>query len=646
MFRVHLIIVSDTCSKDPSKDRVIPAVSEIINLRSDEYVLKGTSIIPDEKTFIQSEISSVARDSKIDLIITSGGTGFGVRDVTPEAVAPLLDRQAPGLVQMMIQESLKITPMAALSRPVAGVMGKCIVITLPGSPKGACENLTSIFPILSHALSLACGSSATPHGVSQKLQNVNSSHDVGHHKHNHPHNGACEHSHKGPKFYNRSNDLSRPVTERARQSPYPMISVDEALDVINATVPTPRVEERNIDQTLIGYVIAENIYSTVNVPGYRASIVDGYAVGNYSFPNTYDVSDISHANSLASSTRLESNTIVRVTTGAPVPNGTFAVIPVESTYVESSRVDSNGKEEEARVFIDVDEIVKEGDNIREPGSDVEINDLILSEGTEITAVGGEIGLLSSVGLRTVNVYRKPIIGIMSTGDEVVDPSSCSSLIGGQVWDSNRPSLITACKGNNFEVVDLGIVEDVANRLESSIRQAYSKRGVDIIITTGGVSMGELDLLKPTIERALNGIIHFGRVAMKPGKPTTFGSFGNKLIFGLPGNPASALVTFHLFVLPCLRLWSGRSKNRYKLPTVKVKLGEAFYLDPRPEYQRAKILQNDDGCLIAYSTGRQRSSRVGSMYTANGLLCLPSSTNQSSPILPEGNVIEAIMIGPL
>jgi gephyrin len=183
-------------------------------------------------------------------------------------------------------------------------------------------------------------------------------------------------------------------------------------------------------------------------------------------------------------------------------------------------------------------------------------------------------------------------------------------------------------------------------LETVLKEALEK--VDVIITTGGVSMGELDLLKPTIERSLGGTIHFGRVAMKPGKPTTFAtvpaSNTTKQIFALPGNPASALVTFHLFVLPSLRKASGMEKPM--LPIARVALAQDVKLDPRPEYHRVFISVTAEGGLLAVSTGMQRSSRVGSLTGANGLLCLPSSKDANKKSIPKGEVVDALILGRL
>lgn len=174
------------------------------------------------------------------------------------------------------------------------------------------------------------------------------------------------------------------------------------------------------------------------------------------------------------------------------------------------------------------------------------------------------------------------------------------------------------------------------------------RSVDVIITSGGVSMGELDLLKPTIERSLGGTIHFGRVSMKPGKPTTFatvpfknnaGEREDKVIFSLPGNPASAVVTYHLFVLPSLHKTAGISP--VGLPKVKVVLDQDVRMDPqRPEYHRALVCAKADGMLHAASTGGQRSSRIGSFKGANALLCLPAEKGS----LEKGAKVDALLMG--
>jgi len=318
------------------------------------------------------------------------------------------------------------------------------------------------------------------------------------------------------------------------------------------------------------------------------------------------------------------------------------VVMVEDTILRTMTED--GKEEK-EVEILAENVVA-GQNVREPGSDIKKGAIILQKGEEISATGGELGLLASVGKAEVSIYKRPLVGVLSTGDEIVPHDRLGPLRMGEVRDCNRPTILSAVRGWGFQVLDLGIARDKPSALEDTLRAAF--RRVDVIITTGGVSMGELDLLKPTIERSLGGTIHFGRVAMKPGKPTTFatvpvknnqGERIEKAIFSLPGNPASAIVTLHLFVLPSLHYASGISPAG--LPRVMVTLAHEIQPDAkRAEYHRAVTTIGKDGLLYAASTGGQRSSRVGSLKSANALLCLPVV---SEP-LAKGAKVEALLMG--
>lgn len=421
-----------------------------------------------------------------------------------------------------------------------------------------------------------------------------------------------------------------------------MIPVEDALSMIQEFTPHPEIIRQKLDENIVGSVLAEEVTARESVPAFRASIVDGYAVvapkdGN--LKGDFPVVGVSHA-APGEIAPLKEGQIARITTGAPLPPGATSVIMVEDTVLKSMTDD--GKEEK-EVEIQA-EGVKAGENVREVGSDVKQGTVILSKGEQISGVGGEIGLLASVGVVEAAVYRKPVIGILSTGDEIIEYNRPEALRLGEVRDTNRITLISAAKEWGFEVVDLGIAKDKPNSLEETLRSGL--RQADVLITTGGVSMGELDLLKPTIERSLGGTIHFGRVAMKPGKPTTFatvpvkdnaGQRVSKVIFSLPGNPASALVTFHLFVLPSLHKQSGMSPRG--LPKVPVVLGHDFPMDPRPEYHRAVVTVGSDGQLTANSTGGQRSSRVGSLRSANALVCMPSGKGK----MEKGSKVHALLM---
>ena len=664
--RAAILIVSTTAAKEPSTDAAEAALRDVFSKDGNgQWAVAETQIVSDSVSHIQRQImlwTDGPRSPTVNLIVTTGGTGFAASDETPEAVSALLHKQAPGLVHAMLSASLGVTPFAMMSRPVAGVRNKTVVLTLPGSVKGARENLQAVLGTLPHACLQAAGadSRALHAGGVKKLEKEagmapggRSEQAGGHHHHHHGHGRGHGHGHghgglvrhtkedENPK----SNDPDLGPSRRHRSSPYPMLSVDDALKLIEEHTPAPDVTSSNVDITLVGSVLAEDVTAQENVPAFRASIVDGYAVvvpkdGN--MKGVYPVVSVSHAEPGKDIQPLKEGEIARITTGAPLPPGATSVIMVEDTVLKSKTEDGL---EESEVEI-LAENVREGENIREVGSDIKKDATILEKGEQISSVGGEIGLLAAVGVAEVKIYRRPVVGVLSTGDEIVEHSRPGDLRYGEVRDTNRPTLISAARDWGYEAVDLGIVSDKPGSLEETLRDGL--RRVDVVITTGGVSMGELDLLKPTIERSLGGTIHFGRVAMKPGKPTTFatvpvkdnaGQRVSKLIFSLPGNPASALVTFHLFVLPSLQQMEGKSPpGLTKVPAV---LAHDFVLDDRrPEYHRAIVSVTKEGTLSATSTGVQRSSKVGSMNGANALLALPAGP---SP-LKKGTKVEALLMG--
>jgi gephyrin len=541
-------------------------------------------------------------------------------------------------------------------------------LTLPGSPKGAKENLQSVIKMLPHACQQAAGmDSRTLHsGGTDKLEKDaglkaenaaplpahshrhrnDSSHS---HGHGHNHGGhAMPKAHTSPEERPMSNDPDAGPTRRYRESPYPMLSVEDALSKISEYTPEPLTISAPVDESLVGSVLAQDVTARESVPAFRASIVDGYAIiasKHMMVPSTkgiFPVVGISHAEAGGEADELKLGEVARITTGAPLPPGATSVVMVEDTVLRSQTED--GKEENEIEILTAD--IEPGENVREVGSDVQSGDVIMKRGEGITVVGGEFGLLASVGTQEVEIYRKPVVGVLSTGDEIIPHDRPGDLRLGEVRDTNRPTLLTAIQGSGYEAVDLGIASDKPGALEQTLRDAM--RRVDVIVTSGGVSMGELDLLKPTIERQLGGTIHFGRVSMKPGKPTTFatvpfksntGERESKVIFSLPGNPASAVVTYHLFVLPSLHKMSGISP--VGLPKVKVVLEQDVRCDTkRSEYHRVLLAVNAEGRLSATSTGGQRSSRIGSFKGANGLLCLPTT----QAMLKKGDTCDALIMG--
>ncbi|GKU03504.1 unnamed protein product [Fusarium langsethiae] len=660
--KAALLIVSTTAAKDASADASGPILTQVLKDEGEgKWEVYDTKIVTDDVLAIQRQITAWTDGSdSINLVVTTGGTGFATGDSTPEAVTSLLHKQAPGLVHGMLAASLTVTPFAMMSRPAAGVRNSSIIVTLPGSPKGAKENLQAIIKTLPHACIQAAGSNSraihsggvkkleTEAGISSKdSQSSTTSHGCGHHHHGHSHGHGHGHSHGNLVRHTKpgstlSNDPALGPSRRYRESPYPMLPVEEALALIEQHTPGPEVVTVSVDQSIVNSVLAEDVQAKESVPAFRASIVDGYAVvapKDGQLKGVFPVTAISHA-APGEIGALKEGELVRITTGAPLPPGATTVVTVEDTVLKT--MSDDGKEEK-EVEIQV-EGVKEGENIREVGSDVKQGTVILNKGETISGVGGEIGLLASVGVSEAKVYRRPVVAVLSTGDEIVEYNRPGDLKLGEVRDTNRITLMSAAREWGYEVVDLGIASDKPGTLEETLRDGL--RRADLLITTGGVSMGELDLLKPTIERSLGGTIHFGRVAMKPGKPTTFatvpvkdnsGQRVTKAIFSLPGNPASALVTFHLFVLPSLHKLSGASP--VGLPRVPAVISHDFPLDPRPEYHRAVVTVGKDGLLSATSTGGQRSSKVGSMRSANALVILPSGKSK----LEKGSKVEVLLL---
>lgn len=368
------------------------------------------------------------------------------------------------------------TAVALMSRPVAGVRNKTLIITLPGSPKGAKENLQALLKLLPHAcLQAAGGDSRVLHaGGTKKLEEeagFSSSKKPKHihHGQNHSHSHVPSHNHSHgdhaiPKAHTRpedrpiSNDPRAGPSSRYRESPYPMLSVEDAVKMIIDNSPMPKTVNMPVNGALVGHILAEDVQAREAVPAYRASIVDGYAVivsndgprRNSVFP----VSAISHAQP-GKIPALHHGQIARITTGAPLPPGANSVVMVEDTVIRSM-TDDGREEKEVEILTDQ---VKPDENIREVGSDIRAGDIVLRKGEEITAVGGELGLLASVGKAEVKVYKKPVIGVLSTGDEIVIHDRLGPLQLGEVRDCNRPTLMAAIAGWGFRVIDCGIAKD-------------------------------------------------------------------------------------------------------------------------------------------------------------------------------------------
>lgn len=408
-------------------------------------------------------------------------------------------------------------------------------------------------------------------------------------------------------------------------SAYAMLSVEEAL-AITLSQAKPLAPVTRPLAGVRGAILAADVAAGEPLPPFPASTKDGYAVVAADGPGVYPMVGEVKAGATAAFT-LQPGTVAYVTTGAPLPEGADAVVMIEDT---ESVEDGSGH---AQVRIGTG--VEAGTDVRPVGIDVEAGQVVLAAGERLLAA--EVGLLATAGSAEVQVFPKPRIAVLSTGDELVEPGQ--PLGPGQIRDSNRAMLLAAIESVGGEPVDIGIAGDTQESLEAHVREGLAR--ADILLTSGGVSMGDLDLVKPLLDHA--GTVHFGRVRMKPGKPVTFATAeveeGRRLVFGLPGNPVSSLVTFYLFAVPALRKMAGWRDPH--LARVQARLAHALPLDAfRPEFHRAALRwDSKEGCYVASSTGSQASSRLLSMRTANALLVLPQEEGE----LPAGALVDALFM---
>ncbi|XP_073407480.1 gephyrin isoform X12 [Dendrobates tinctorius] len=428
------------------------------------------------------------------------------------------------------------------------------------------------------------------------------------------------------------------VARRHRMSPFPLTSMDKAFITVLEMTPVLGTEIINYRDGM-GRVLAQEVYAKDNLPPFPASVKDGYAVRAADGPGDRFIIGESQAGEQPTQTVMPGQ-VMRVTTGAPIPCGADAVVQVEDT--ELIRESDDGTEElEVRILVQA----RPGQDIRPIGHDIKRGECVLAKGTHMGP--SEIGLLATVGVTEVEVHKFPVVAVMSTGNELLNPED--DLLPGKIRDSNRSTLLATIQEHGYPTINLGIVGDNPDDLLNALNEGISC--ADVIITSGGVSMGEKDYLKQVLDIDLHAQIHFGRVFMKPGLPTTFATLDidgvRKIIFALPGkqrNPVSAVVTCNLFVVPALRKMQGILDPR---PTIiKARLSCDVKLDPRPEYHRCILTWHHQEPLPwAQSTGNQMSSRLMSMRSANGLLMLPPKTEQYVE-LHKGEVVDVMVIGRL
>ena len=405
------------------------------------------------------------------------------------------------------------------------------------------------------------------------------------------------------------------MTTMQRESSWPMVSVAEAQATIQAISRHPLGIETIRTHTAAGRVLAHTVHAPADMPAEPRSTVDGYAIRTADADQPRQVvAELTAGDEQRLS--LGAGQAMRIMTGAPLPAGADAVVMVERTQEHDGVLTFGGA-------------VRAGECVLPVGSDMRHDDIVVPAGAVLSP--GDVGLLANIGLREVAVYRRPRVAVLSTGDEVYEYDE--PLPYGGVRDSNRLALMAAIVAAGCDAVSLGIARDDVSLQRERIVQGLAN--ADVLITSGGVSMGTKDFIKPLLAEI--GTVHFGRIAFKPGKPTMCATVGERIMFGLPGNPVSSLVSFEVFVRPALRRLQGDATP--ERPCVPVSLAHAVTPSPdRPEYQRA-IVSWHHGQLVASTTGAQGSSRLLSMRAANALLQIAPGHE----VLAAGSMVEALIV---
>jgi molybdopterin molybdotransferase len=384
-----------------------------------------------------------------------------------------------------------------------------------------------------------------------------------------------------------------------------MLSVEEARQQMLNTIPVLPTEKREI-LNCAGYVLAEALHAEENIPPFDNSAMDGFAVRAADVQNASEAKPAvltvveTIAAGYAPTKQVAPGQTARIMTGAMMPEGADAVVMQEVTQRDG---------DEVKIFEGIDET----GNVRFTGESVAEGQQVMGKGKYLRPP--EVSMLASLNCPEVTVYRKPTVAIVSTGDELTPLGE--PLEPGKIRDSNRYGLYAQVEEAGGIPIDMGIAPDDEAETERIFRAALAK--ADALITSGGVSVGEHDVVKSVLARL--GEINFWRVAMKPGKPQAYGISDGKPLFGLPGNPVSSLVVFELFVRPALLKMAGHTE--LLRPTFKATLAEPVTnRDGRVNYMRA-ILKASNGHYTAETTGPQGSGILHSLVLANGLITIPA-----------------------
>ena len=361
----------------------------------------------------------------------------------------------------------------------------------------------------------------------------------------------------------------------------------------------------------INRITAEPVTSSVQVPNHTNSAMDGYALRGEDLEHNREGNFEIIGTSMAGARyegKVSQNQCVRIMTGAVMPDGTDTVIAQERTLVDSGNMRLDGK-------------LRPGENVRQSGEDIDVGDTAIQANVKLGAA--QLGLAASLGISELLVFRKPRVAFFSNGDELRSIGSALEL--GDVYDSNRYTLYTMLKEMDVELLDLGIVPDDPEKIKQAL--LTGSESADMVITSAGASVGDADYVKELLDEI--GEVNFWKVAIKPGRPLSFGKIGGATFFGLPGNPVSVMVTFQIFVKPALRKLAGEKSATSLNLSVKC-LSKLKKRAGRMEYQRGILSLDENGETVVQSTGEQGSGILTSMAQANCFIILSQDSEGVDP----------------
>lgn len=408
-----------------------------------------------------------------------------------------------------------------------------------------------------------------------------------------------------------------------------MLSVADALAHVLSQFISLDTETVSL-QNAVGRVLAQPVYATLNLPPFPNSSMDGYAIraediqsATESAPTQLTViADIPAG--IVPTISLKPGTAARIMTGAHMPQGADAVVPVESTDMNRAAMDAP-----VPATVQIQRAVEAGAYVRHAGEDVKLGDEVIKPGHIIRA--HNIGLLAAFGLSSVTVVRRPRVAVLATGDELV---AIDQVPGpGQIRDSNSHNLAALVRRYGGEPIVLGVAGDQAQAVTDKLNTAVESQA-DLIVSSAGVSVGAYDVVKTVIESA--GALNFWKVKMRPGKPVAFGNYKGIPFFGLPGNPVSTVVSFEIFVRPVILKLGGHAQ--LEKPTISAVIDEALTSDGRETYLRASVSRHN-GQYRAKSAGGQGSNILSALVTANALIIVPEGVTQ----VDAGEALQAWML---